>query len=234
MRPIVKTMIWLTVFSIAMGFLETSVVVYLRKLYYPGGFDFPLVPVPGDIAVTEFFRELATIIMLIGAGMMAGKNSLQRFVFFLYSFAIWDIFYYVFLKVLLGWPESLLTWDILFLIPVPWVGPVIAPCIVSFLMILFTFMVVYYQEKGANMHVIFMEWMLFIAGSVITIISFVWDYVIYISVHGADNRIWTLSSSSDMFEEVKNYIPQHFNWWLFAIGQGVILLAMYLIYKRTS
>ncbi len=56
MRPIVKTILWLTVFSIAMGFLETSVVVYLRKLYYPGGFDFPLVPVPGDIAVTEFFR----------------------------------------------------------------------------------------------------------------------------------------------------------------------------------
>ncbi|CAN5476760.1 hypothetical protein BH10BAC1_BH10BAC1_14060 [soil metagenome] len=131
MKPIIKTIIWLTVFSIAMGFLETSIVVYLRKLYYPAGFEFPLVPVPIDIATTEFWREVATIIMLIGAGVMAGKNATQRFVFFLYSFAIWDIFYYVFLKLLRNWPESLFTWDILFLIPVPCVGPVIAPCIVS-------------------------------------------------------------------------------------------------------
>jgi hypothetical protein len=233
MRPIVKTMIWLTAFSIAMGFLETSVVVYLRKLYYPEGFKFPLVPVPADIASTEFFREVATIIMLIGAGVMAGKNPVQRFVLFLYTFAIWDIFYYVFLKALLNWPESLFTWDILFLIPVPWVGPVIAPCIISLSMIFFAIIVIYYQEKGKQIHISFMEWMLLISGSLIAIISFVWDYIIYISQHGADNRIWTLSSSSDMFDEVKNYIPQHFNWWLFGIGQGVILLSVCFIYNRT-
>ncbi len=83
MKPITKTILWLTAFSIAMGFLETSVVVYLRKIYYPGGFGFPLIPVDIDIAITEFWREVATIIMLIGAGAMAGKNSVQRFVFFL-------------------------------------------------------------------------------------------------------------------------------------------------------
>lgn len=234
MKPITKTILWLTFFSIAMGFLETAVVVYLRELYYPDGFKFPLIPVPADIAATEFFREVATIIMLIGAGVMVGKNPIQRFVFFLYSFAIWDIFYYVFLKVLLGWPESVFTWDILFLIPVPWVGPVIAPCLVSLSMILFTFLVVHFQEKGKEIHVTFMEWMLFISGSLLAIISFMWDYIIYISDHGTDNRIWTLSSSSDMFEEVKNYIPQHFNWWMFGIGQGIILLAIYFIYKRAK
>ena len=74
-RVIVKTIIWLTIFSIAMGFLETSVVVYLREIYYPEGFKFPLVAVPRDIATTEFFREIATIIMLIGAGVMAGKTA---------------------------------------------------------------------------------------------------------------------------------------------------------------
>ena len=227
-------MLWLTAFSIAMGFLETSVVVYLRALYYPEGFKFPLVPVPGDIASTEFFREVATIIMLIGAGVLSGRNPIQRFVFFLYSFAIWDIFYYVFLKVLLNWPDSLFTWDILFLIPVPWVGPVLAPCIISLSMILFTFMVLYFQEKGKTIYVGFMEWMLLFLGSLLAIISFVWDYVIYISDHGTDNRIWTLSSSTDMFEEVKNYIPRHFNWWMFGIGQGVILLAIYFIFRRTK
>ena len=231
-KSIIKTITWLTIFSIAMGFLETSVVVYLRELYYPEGFKFPLVPVTRDIATTEFFREIATIIMLIGAGVMAGKNSLQRFVFFLYSFAIWDIFYYVFLKVLLNWPESLFTWDILFLVPVPWVGPVIAPCIISLSMIVFTFVVVYFQEKGKYVHITFMEWILFIFGSITAIVSFMWDYIIYVSSYGADKGVWTLSSNKNMFEEIKNYVPQHFNWWLFWIGQGIICLVIWMIYKR--
>lgn len=232
MKAITKTIIWLTIFSIAMGYLETSVVVYLRKLYYPEGFRFPLVPVTRDIAITEFWREAATIIMLIGAGVMSGKNSSQRFVFFLYSFAVWDIFYYVFLKVLLNWPESLYTWDILFLIPVPWVGPVIAPCIVSFTMIILTMLVVYKQEKGIEVRISFMEWMLLIFGSITSIISFCWDYIIYISQYGADKGIWTLSSNKDMFDEVKNYVPHYFNWPLFWTGEGIILLGIILIYKR--
>ena len=234
MKPIYKTIIWLTVFSIAMGFLETSVVVYLRKLYYPEGFNFPLVPVTRDIATTEFFREIATIIMLIGAGVMAGKNAIQRFVFFLFSFAIWDIFYYVFLKVLLNWPESLFTWDILFLVPVPWVGPIIAPCIVSLSMIVLTLVVVYFQEKGKYVHITFMEWLLFIFGSITAIVSFMWDYIIYVANYGADKGVWTLSSNKNMFDEVKNYVPQHFNWWLFWFGQGIICIAIFMIYKRVK
>lgn len=232
MKPITKTILWLTIFSISMGFLETSVVVYLRKLYYPEGFKFPLIPVTRDIATTEFFREIATIIMLIGAGVMAGKNSIQCFVFFLYSFAIWDIFYYVFLKVLLNWPESVFTWDILFLVPVPWVGPVIAPCIISVSMIVLTFVVVYFQEKGKQVRITFLEWILFIFGSITAIVSFMWDYIIYISNYGEEKGVWTLSSNKNMFDEVKNYVPQHFNWPLFWVGQGLICLALLMIYKR--
>jgi len=232
MKPITKTILWLTIFSISMGFLETSVVVYLRKLYYPEGFKFPLIPVTRDIATTEFFREIATIIMLIGAGVMAGKNSIQCFVFFLYSFAIWDIFYYVFLKVLLNWPESVFTWDILFLVPVPWVGPVIAPCIISVSMIVLTFVVVYFQEKGKQVRITFLEWILFIFGSITAIVSFMWDYIIYISNYGEEKGVWTLSSNKNMFDEVKKYVPQHFNWPLFWVGQGLICLALLMIYKR--
>lgn len=233
MRPIIKTILWLTLFSIAMGYLETSVVVYLRKIYYPDGFKFPLIPVEYDIAVTEFWREAATIVMLVGIGIITGKNPLQRFVFFLYSFAIWDIFYYVFLKVLLNWPESLLTWDILFLIPVPWVGPVIAPCLVSISMILLTFIVVYYQEKGIKVYITFIEWLLLIFGSLVAIISFMWDYIIYVSGGtGEEKVVWTLSGNQDMFAEVMSYVPSHFNWWLFFIGQGLILLAIAKLYFR--
>ncbi|OFY82753.1 MAG: hypothetical protein A3F72_19995 [Bacteroidetes bacterium RIFCSPLOWO2_12_FULL_35_15] len=232
MKPIFKTIIWLTVFSIAMGYMESAVVVYLRKIYYPGGFKFPLVPVSPDIAITEFFREVATIIMLVGVGVMVGKNTLQRFAFFIFSFAIWDIFYYVFLKVLLNWPGSLFDWDILFLIPVPWVGPVIAPCITSLTMIVLTMIIVYYQEKETPFHIAFFEWVLFIFGSITSVVSFMWDYIIYLSQAGKDKAVWTLSSNTEMFDEVKHYIPQHFNWWLFGIGEGMILFAIFLMVRR--
>jgi len=129
-------LIWITFFAIAMAFVESAVVVYLRELYYPEGFNFPLVLLPGRIALTEFLREIATLIMLLGIGFLAGRNFRQRFAWFIYSFAIWDIFYYVFLKLILDWPSSWLTWDILFLIPVIWTGPVLAPVLVSLTMII--------------------------------------------------------------------------------------------------
>ena len=143
-----RLFLWLTLFSIAMGFFESAVVVYLRAIYYPNGFNFPLINMNPAIAITELGREAATIVMLAGIGIVAGKNNTQRFAWFLYCFAIWDIFYYVFLKVLLNWPESLFTWDILFLIPLPWVGPVICPCIISLSMILLSVILVYFNDKN--------------------------------------------------------------------------------------
>jgi hypothetical protein len=232
MKPITKTIIWLTIFSIAMGYMETAVVVYLRKIYYPGGFKFPLIPIDREIATTEFLREIATIIMLIGVGFFAGKNKLQRFAFFLFSFAVWDIFYYLFLKVLIGWPDSIFTWDILFLIPVPWVGPVIAPCIISLSMILLTLTVVRNQEKGIDVHLGFYRWLLLITGSLVVIISFVWDYFIYLSEQKEKTVAWTLGSNTEMFEEVQKYIPQHFNWGVFWIGEGMILFVIFCLWKK--
>lgn len=234
MKPITKTILWLTAFSIAMGYLETAVVVYLRKIYYPEGFQFPLTPITQDIAVAEFWREAATLVMLVGIGVLAGKNSLQRFAFFIYSFAIWDIFYYVFLKVLLDWPESLFTWDILFLIPVPWVGPVIAPCIVSLTMIALTLLIVYYQESGRHIYFSLVDKILLISGSFVVILSFVWDYIMYLTTNATGNAAWTLSGNSDMFNEISAYVPVSFNWWLFSIGEGILLLQLFFLVKKTK
>jgi hypothetical protein len=93
-----KVIIWLTIFSIAMGLLETAVVIYLREIYYPTGFKFPLVNIKKSVIEVELWRELATIIMLAAIGYLAGKTKAQRFVFFLFCFGVWDIFYYVFLN----------------------------------------------------------------------------------------------------------------------------------------
>ena len=110
--------------------------VYLRALYYPEGFSLPLKLISQHHIQVELGRELATMVMLSSVGMLAGLNRWQRFAYFLMAFGVWDIFYYVWLKVMVDWPSSILDWDILFLFPVPWIGPVIAPVLVSFFMIL--------------------------------------------------------------------------------------------------
>jgi hypothetical protein len=122
---------WLLVLGVAVGFFEAAVVVYLRELYYPTGFRFPVVMAPPRVGLVEIARELASLVLLAAAARLAGSFFLERFAAFAILFGTWDLFYYVFLWLVLGWPEGLATWDILFLIPVPWVGPVWAPCAVS-------------------------------------------------------------------------------------------------------
>lgn len=237
LKSVVKTILWLTLFSIAMGYLETSVVVYLRKLYYSDGFKFPLTEVTADITVTEFWREVATIVMLLGAGIMAGRNAQQRFVYFLYCFAVWDIFYYVFLYVLLGWPESLLAWDVLFLIPVPWVGPVLCPVLVALTMIALTLVTLYGQSRGHKAGLNLIESIILLAGCAIILTSFMWDYFQYVEVNGDGKSAWTLSTEKDLFSEAKNFIPTEFSWKLFWSGQGALWLGLGLFgirMRRTS
>jgi hypothetical protein len=233
MSALRRTIVLLTIFSIAMGFLETAVVIYLRELYYPKGFQFPLIPIPPSISVVELLREAATIIMLVCIGVIAGETTAQRFSFFIYCFAVWDIFYYVFLKLFLGWPESLFTFDILFLIPVLWVGPVLAPCILSLTMIVLMLMATYFHERDVIVTINRREWMMMISGTVVVILSFILDYAAYVLQSG--KSIWTPMSQQEMFNEVSNYVPQSFNWWMFAAGEGLIvagIMAMMVRHRR--
>ncbi len=223
MNSIRKQLFWLTLFSIAMGYLETAVVVYLRAIYYPDGFDFPLTNMDLSIAATELGREAATILMLAGIGIVSGKNSIQKFAWFLYCFAIWDIFYYVFLKVLLNWPESLFTWDILFLIPIPWVGPVICPVIISLSMILLALVLIYFNERDPRLKINPREWTLFISGSLIVIFSFVLDCYKCIHLY-----------KGEVLDAIAQYIPQHFDWWIFWLGEAFILTAISLFFFRSK
>lgn len=226
MKPILKTVIWLTVFGIAMGFLETAVVVYIRELYYPTGFKFPVVVIPDVIIITELGRELATIVMIFAIGYIAGKNFAQRFVFFLYVFAIWDIFYYVFLKVLLDWPSTIFDWDVLFLIPVPWVGPVLAPCIISFVMIAYTAMVVNLSIKDIKVVFRKTDWLIMIAACIILIASFTEQYFQIVTFSGA------VTDAVHMMEKIRDFIPKSFDWGLFSVGIAVLVGDLVIISKR--
>lgn len=126
-----KQLFWLIVWGVVFGYMEAAVVVYLREIYYPEGFSFPLLIIQDRIMLTEVLREAATLLIMWATVCLAYKRLQSRFAAFVVLFGIWDIFYYIFLKLLLNWPESLSTWDILFLIPAPWVGPIWAPVLVS-------------------------------------------------------------------------------------------------------
>jgi hypothetical protein len=227
-----KIFIWITIFSIAMAFLETSVVIYLRKLYYPEGFNFPLKMFDKDIAIVEIFREFATLIMLLGAGFIAGRNKAEKFGLFLYSFAVWDIFYYVFLKVILNWPESFFTWDILFLIPTTWVGPVIAPVLVSLAMITFAILISKFTSQDIKTKISLLEWALLIGGSIVLVIGFTLDYVNYMFQFFSLSEILSPANTSKLMEKALGYIPVSFPWLIFFIGLGIIIWGMVLFYFR--
>ncbi len=162
-------------FAIAFAFVEASVVVYLRDRYYPEGFQFPLVIIPASRIVIELTREFATIVMLGIVGLLAGRKRWERFAFFIIAFGIWDIFYYLWLKLTIDWPASLLDWDILFLLPVPWIGPVIAPVLVSALMIVCGYFIARLYDRQLLFQPDRISWLLAALGTVAILWSFMKD-----------------------------------------------------------
>jgi hypothetical protein len=171
----VRKIMWITIFSVAMAFVESAVVVYLRAIYYPEGFRFPLKAFTDYIILIEACREVATLVMLSTVAHISGRTFRERFACLLLSFGVWDIFYYIWLKVLIDWPASLLDWDILFLIPVPWIGPVIAPVSISFLMIIFSVLIASAIQKGNNFQPTATQYVFALSGIALILYSFMRD-----------------------------------------------------------
>jgi hypothetical protein len=205
-----RTFAALLLFGISFGYLEAAVVVYLRAIYDPirnlHGELFPLIspqqleaagPENARRLAIEIGREAATIIMLAAFGLAAGRNFNQRMAEFAIVFGLWDISFYAFLKLMIGWPQSLFTWDILFLIPLPWVGPVIAPVIVSLTLIACGF----FSLQRGGLPAKPWQWLTMIAGGLVVILAFVWNF-----------RNTTAGG-----------LPKPFNWPLFLAGEAIAL-----------
>ncbi|MBI1305647.1 MAG: hypothetical protein GC181_03420 [Bacteroidetes bacterium] len=221
-----KTLLMVTGFAISMALLESAVVIYLRTLMYPDGFEFPLRTLNKNLAVVEICREAATIFMLIAIGWLSGKNGNSRFAWFLHAFAVWDIFYYVFLKVFLNWPASMATWDVLFLIPVMWVGPVWAPVLLSLLMIWLAMIIIKINIRGQIP--IGKRWYALIGGAVICIVAFCWDVVIFLQKLSGSK--WY--DADAIFKS--NYVPSHFPLLLFIAGLVTIIAASIDYYRSNK
>jgi hypothetical protein len=205
---------WLALFALAMGYLESAVVVYLRQHWYPDGFAFPMVNLDMHTLITELGREAATLLMLLSVSFAVSGKGLYRFAVFIFCFGIWDLAYYGFLKILIGWPATLLDWDILFLIPVPWTGPVIAPVILSMLMIAFA-LALTRQTKARRAGAA--AWTILSAGCLVVIYSFCKEYL--------DG----LASGMDMAA----FRPRRFPWALFLAGlAGILFPFLKLVFSR--
>ena len=124
---------WVALFALAMAYLEAAVVVYLRRIYGITDLVRDVAAYDPRLAAVEAGREAATLVMLFAVGLVAGRSPQARLGFALFAFGLWDILYYAWLRVLIGWPATLLDQDILFLIPLPWWGPVLSPVLIAVL-----------------------------------------------------------------------------------------------------
>ena len=184
----------LYLFGIGFGFVEAAVVVNLRAMLGPAvgrmadrSSDdiFPMIPLDrltkddptaARLMRVEVLREAATLVMLAGVGPAAGRSFVGRFAAFVIGFGVWDLTYYLFLKLLIGWPASVWTWDVLFLIPVPWAAPVLAPAIVAATMVMTGSTVIAFEATGRPFRVSRWDWLAIVAGGLVLIGSFCWDW----------------------------------------------------------
>jgi hypothetical protein len=203
-QQVKRNLLLLFMFAVAMAYLEAAVVVYLRQIFYPQGFAFPIKRITLDLGLIELGREASTIVMLLAVAFLAQSTKRGRLVCFMMLFGIWDIFYYVWLYVTVGWPGSIFTWDLLFLIPVIWTGPVLAPMMVSALMVLTSML--YYRYPGAAeaIPISKLEWTVAIMGAAVMFVAFAYN-------HGVTYR---------------GGVPERFPWAVFIAGflVGVVVL----------
>jgi hypothetical protein len=195
------------VFAIAMAFVEAAAVFYIRAFvdriqpYQPN----PL-PIRGALGNVELWREASTLVMLATLGTLAGRTWRHRVGYAALAFGVWDIFYYVFLRMISGWPRTLLDWDVLFLLPLPWWGPVLAPVSIAVLMIVWGTLTTQSDDSAVEAR---WTWALGWVGIALALGVFMVD-------------AWrALPNGRDAVLQV---LPTTFNWTLFSIALALMAL----------
>jgi hypothetical protein len=201
---------WWTVasFAVAMAWVESAAVFYIRthvnriEPYQPD--PLPLIGVLGPV---ELAREVATMIMHFTVGVLAGRTWRARVGYMAICFGIWDLSYYVFLKVMCGWPRSLLDWDILFLLPLPWWGPVLAPVLIAFLMLFWGTLASQFERPHPPALSNWRVWVLNLIGVALALYVFMAD---------------TIRVSGGGVDALRNLLPTNFNWPLFCAALALM------------
>ena len=203
-----QKLLWLTLFGVGFAMVEAAVVIYLRQLLHVEGSNITLSGIPRGIFTVEIVREFTTLVMLISVGVLAGNRPLGRFGSFIIAFGVWDIFYYVFLSIFHGWPRSFLDWDLLFLIPVPWMAPVLAPVLVSCGLIFSGYWLLIREQQKKRIVVSLSDWIIEAVATVLILYSFtnnnsvsppeVFSWIIFLAglALGVGYFVWRMIKSS--------------------------------------
>jgi hypothetical protein len=210
---------WLVVvlFAAGMAWVESASVYYLRVLV--GRVEpYQAIPLPisGVLGQVELVREVATLVMLATLGVLAGGTMRARLGYTAVAFGVWDILYYVFLRIISGWPRSVFDWDILFLLPLPWWGPVLAPCCIATLMILWGTYASQCVQGNTTRDLTRMAVGSSVAGIALALYVFMAD-----ALRALYER-----------QNVALVLPAEFNWWLFSIA--LMLMAVPLAESRRT
>ncbi len=194
-----------SIFAAAMAWVEAAVVFYLRTMidriepYQPD-------PLPNFVGLgdIEIVREAATLVMLVAVGYLAGSSRRTRLAYSAIAFGIWDILYYAYLFLMGGWPQSIFDWDILFLLPLPWWGPVLAPVSIALLMVAGGTIATQSDESPRQI-----SWLVALAGAMIALYTFMADAI-------GVAPLGTLA--------IRSLLPSQFNWNLFIVGLAMMAI----------
>ncbi len=212
-----RAVLSLILFGFAFGYVEAAVVVYLRHIYQPIRSELHPGKPPGDLfplitteqlnskggeyttlLATELGREFATLVMLGAAAWAVAGNFRQWLAGFVLAFGVWDLVFYLFLKVILNWPESFATWDILFLLPLPWVGPMLAPCIVAATMVAAGILLLKRELGGGEVRIGGLNWAGIVGGGIVLMVAFMWDWRNTMAGNPPNPFNWTLFTAGEL------------------------------------
>jgi len=166
---------WVALFAFAMAYVEAASVVYLRRIYDITDLIRDVAPYDRALSPVEVGREAATLVMLAAVGWAVGRTWRSRVGFAFFAFGAWDIFYYVWLRMMIGWPTSLLDPDILFLIPLPWWGPVLSPVLIALLAVAGGAAAIVQEDRGRAVRLGVAEWACLALGAAAVLYAFMAD-----------------------------------------------------------
>jgi hypothetical protein len=199
----------LALFAACMGLMEAAIVVYLRALGGPQGTELAqlhqlLHSLDARLLFIERQREAATLVMLLVPAFLFSERFAYRLLAYLLGFGVWDLTYYAFLRGLIAWPPQWLTLDVLFLIPRPWIAPVLCTVLVSGGMVVFSTAYLFFARTRAIKTPHAVAWGSLFLGIALVLYSFM--------------------GTTKAYLQARDQVPQ-FGWFWFGLGYALLVAA---------